>query len=378
MKSAISAGRKGPSRRTLRSERALINPALARGVLRDLVTVLERAAQERPAITRRYRIAGLPVALHVGATGGAQDMLRAIEPLASPGDTAPALLSLHVWDGRGDAIALPESPVLRRDGAPEAGLGGYSGDSLRAFYQPVAGALSLLDSASGRGHWWLRDAATAPYYERAAPFKHVLQWWIADRGGAMLHSAAVGIDGAGLLIAGPSGSGKSSSALACVDAGFSFASDDYVLIDAAHPPSAHMAYATAKVLRSSLARHVHLAPHFRNLAREDEKPMLFVHELAPNRIGSALSLGAVVLPVVAHRATTGLSPIRPAEMLRALAPSSVMLFPLAGDAAFRRMADLCRELPCWRAELADDPADVAGALRELLAKSVAYAARATG
>jgi hypothetical protein len=356
----------------------LINPTLARGVLRDLVTVLERAALERPAIARRYRIAGMPVALHVGASGGAQDMLRAIEPLASPGDTAPAVLSLHVWDGRGDAIPLPESPVLRRDGAPEAGLGGYSGDSLRAFYQPVAGALSLLDSANGTGHWWLRDTATAPYYERAAPFKHVLQWWIADRGGAMLHSAAVGVDGAGLLIAGPSGSGKSSSALACVDAGFSFASDDYVLIDAAHPPRAHMAYATAKVLRSSLARHAHLEQHFRNLARDDEKPMLFVDETAPDRIGSALSLRAVVLPVVAHRATTGLSPIRPAEMLRALAPSSVMLFPLAGDAAFRRMADLCRELPCWRAELADDPADVAGALRELLAKSAPSAARATG
>ena len=191
----------------------------------------------------------------------------------------------------------------------------------------------------------------------------------------MLHSAAVGIDGTGLLIAGPSGSGKSSSALACVDAGFSFASDDYVLIDAAHPPRAHMAYATAKVLRSSLARHRHLEPHFRNLARNEEKPMLFVHEWHPNASVPRWNCRAVVLPVVAHRATTVLSPIRPAEMLRALAPSSVMLFPLAGDAAFRRMADLCRELPCWRAELADDPGDVAAALRDLLAKSAATAAQ---
>ncbi len=347
----------------------MIDPALARGVLRDLVAVLERVAEERPAITRRYRIAGVPVALHVGAAGAAQSMLHAIEPLARPDDVAPAELSLFIWDGRGDGIELPASPVLRREDVPEAGLGGYSGASLRAFYQPNAGVLSLFDAVSGRGHWWLRDVATTPYYERAAPFKHVLQWWIAERGGALLHSAAVGVGGEGVLIAGPSGSGKSSTALACVDAGFSFASDDYVLIDAEHPPNAHLAYATAKVLRSSLPRHAHHHRHFRNLARDDEKPMLFVHDVAPDRVGHALALRAVVLPAVLHCATTRLVPISPAEMLRALAPSSVLLFPLAGGAAFRRMADLCRELPCWRAELADDPDDVATALRGLLAKS---------
>jgi hypothetical protein len=304
-------------------------------------------------------------------------MLHAIEPLACLDDPAPAALSLFVWDGRGDGIELPESPVLRREDAPEAGLGGYSGASLRAFYQPNAGVLSLFDAATGRAHWWLRDVATTPYYERAAPFKHVLQWWIAERGGALLHSAAVGVDGEGILIAGPSGSGKSSTALACVDAGFAFASDDYVLIDAAHPPSAHLAYATAKVVRESLARHGHHHRHFRNLARDDEKPMLFVHDVAPDRVGRPLALRAVVLPAVMHRATTRLVPIHPAEMLRALAPSSILLFPLAGDTAFRRMADLCRELPCWRAELADDPDDVAAALRGLLIRSRPLTAQAT-
>jgi len=366
MKSATSDGRPNPSRHPHPSDRTVTDSALARGVLRDLVAALEHAAHERPVVIRRYRIAGVPVALHVGANGSAQSILRAIEPLSSPDDTEPAQLTLHVWDGTGDGVALPESPVLRREDAPEAGLGGYAGASLRAFYQPNAGVLSLFDAQTGRGHWWLRDVASTPYYEYAAPFKHVLQWWISERGGALLHSAAVGLGGEGLLLAGPSGSGKSTTALACVDAGFAFASDDYVLIDAAHPPHAHLAYATAKVVRSSLARHAHHIDHFRNLGREDEKPMLFVHDVAPDRIGAPLALRAVILPAVAHRATTTLVPIHPAEMLRALAPSSVLLFPLAGNAAFRRMADLCRELPCWRAELADDPRDVAAALRGLL------------
>ena len=375
MKSATSDGRRPQNPASWR-DRAVINTERARDMLRDLVAALERAADSRPAIVRRYRIAGAPLALHVGANGAARDMLDAIAPLECPDDTSPPLLSLFIWDGQRDGVELPESPVLRRDDAPEAGLGGYAGDSLRAFYQPNAGVLSLLDTGRCRGHWWLRDVATTPYFERAAPFKHILQWWIADRGGALLHSAAVGIDGAGILIAGPSGSGKSSTALACVDAGFAFASDDYVLIDATHPPHAHLAYATAKVVRSSLDRHLHHRRHFRNLGRDDEKPMLFVHDVAPGRVGSPLALRAVVLPFVAHRATTQLVRIHPAEMLRALAPSSVLLFPLAGDAAFRRMADLCRELPCFRAELADDPNDVAAALRGLLVSSSSIGAMA--
>ena len=104
--------------------------------------------------------------------------------------------------------------------------------------------------------------------------------------------------------------------------------------------------------------------------------MLFVHDVAPGRVGAPLALRAVVLPFVAHRATTRLVRIRPAEMLRALAPSSVLLFPLAGNAAFRRMADLCRELPCFRAELADDPVDVATTLRGLLMTACATGAMA--
>ena len=73
-----------------------------------------------------------------------------------------------------------------------------------------------------------------------------------SRGGALLHSAAVGTLNGGVLIAGPSGSGKSTTALACQEAGLGFTSDDYVLVSAGGPPTVHMAYSTAKVVRASL------------------------------------------------------------------------------------------------------------------------------
>lgn len=54
--------------------------------------------------------------------------------------------------------------------------------------------------------------------------------WASDSGLILLHAAAVGWDGKGVLIAGRSGSGKSTFAVSCLTAGLDFVSDDYALI----------------------------------------------------------------------------------------------------------------------------------------------------
>ncbi|MEO8849196.1 MAG: hypothetical protein ABI440_11295, partial [Casimicrobiaceae bacterium] len=195
--------------------------ASARDAIRALSHRLDQAANTTPAITSHFRIAGVPVTIHTTAGSGADQLLAACEPLrtAANDSSAPAL-DLHIWNGATDDVALLDSDVLRRADSPAEGLGGFSDATSSAFYQPDSGVLSILDIALRRAHWWLADMASVPYYERAAPFKHILQWWVASRGGALLHSAAIGCrdpnDRRGLLVSGPSGSGKSSTALACL------------------------------------------------------------------------------------------------------------------------------------------------------------------
>jgi hypothetical protein len=336
--------------------------------MRDHVARLDEASQRTTRPVRRYQIGDGVVAVYAAAHPALERLLTALAPLRLPADSGPADLVLHVWDASQDPLARPVSALFARDGVPPEGLGGYSDAGMNAFFQPGAGALSVFDPVRKRAHWWLRDAAAAPYFERAAPFKHVLQWWVASRGGALLHSAAVASahGDRSVLIAGPSGSGKSSTALACVEHGLAFASDDYVIIDGGEPPRVHLAYATAKVVRGSLARFPAYAARFCNLDAAGEKPMLFMHEHTPAAMRISSRPVALVLPRIAHRATTTFTPVAGATMLRALAPSSLMLFPLAGRHAFSRMAALCQGLPCLRADLADDPKDVAAAFAALL------------
>jgi hypothetical protein len=329
-----------------------------------LAAMLDRAVARLPAAPRLYRMAGDLVAIRAGKRAAA--LLEAFTPMQASDDGDAVALEVFMFDGVSDQLALPDSAITHRRLAQTGGLGAFAASGAQAFFQPDAGVLSLFDASRHRAYCWLRDSTALPYYEFAAPLRHLLQWWMLSRGGALLHSAAVGTPNGGVLIAGPSGSGKSTTALACQEAGLGFTSDDYVLVSCSGPPTVHMAYSTAKVVRESLGTHDVYRRHFRNLERGDEKPMMFMHEVAPQRVLPSFPLRAIVVPVIAQRSSTRIVATSAAEVLRALAPSSILLFPLAGATAFQRIAALCRAVPCLRAELSGDPHDVAGAFARLL------------
>src|SRR5665213_822913 len=162
-----------------------LNDAGARVAIRTLTVALDVAAARTPIGARGYRIGRDRWTVRMTPDSGVERLLDACAPLRTR-DAGAGEPELFIWNDAVDRVALPDSAVLRRECAPEAGLGGYSDAASHAFYQPDAGVLSVLDVDRRRAHWWLRDASTAPYFERAAPFKHILQWWPAARGGPPL------------------------------------------------------------------------------------------------------------------------------------------------------------------------------------------------
>ena len=98
---------------------------------------------------------------------------------------------------------------------------------------PHARHATLLDG--DRGAFWARDAEALPRWETAAPLRTLLRWALRS-GLHLVHAAAVvGARGAALL-AGASGAGKSTTALAAAQAGLGYVGDDYCAVELGDPP----------------------------------------------------------------------------------------------------------------------------------------------
>ena len=106
-----------------------------------------------------------------------------------------------------------------------------------------------------------RKHGNLPYWETAAPFRILFHWWSQSFGGQISHAAAVGRDGKGVLLAGRGGSGKSTTAICCVDAGMEYVGDDYVLLTRTPTPTAHSLYNSAKIHTAFLRQAL---PHWQD------------------------------------------------------------------------------------------------------------------
>jgi hypothetical protein len=235
-------------------------------------------------------------------------------------------------------------------------------------YDLGSGVLSVFDATGGRAFYWVRDAEALPYYERGAPLRTLLNWWLSGAGLHCAHAAAVGTSDGALLLTGKGGSGKSTTALACLAAGMGYASDDYCAIAQEPVPAVYSLYNTGKLRdETDLARQPQFEPWIANRDRlEDEKLLMFLNEHAPERLLREAPLRAIVLPRVVEGAESSLHPIAPAGALRALAPTTMFQLPGAAQSAMAIMAGLVRAIPCYRLDAGSEIAAIPSLLSDLL------------
>src|SRR5690606_23216096 len=101
--------------------------------------------------------------------------------------------------------------------------------------------------------------AIVPRWFDRAPFRTILTWWAADQGLPLLHASAVADDSGAVAIAGASGAGKSTTALACLAAGLRIVGDDACLVRFDPEPTIYSIYARAKLEPDALAKLPSLA-----------------------------------------------------------------------------------------------------------------------
>lgn len=208
-------------------------------------------------------------------------------------------------------------------------------------------------------------------YERGKPLHYLLSLWHNDTGVFVTHGALVARDGRGVLLAGVGGSGKSTTAATCLAAGFDYLGDDCIGMER-RPDSSfvgHSVFAAPWLDRHALNR----LPAFAAGAREgtspgEDKALVNVSNFVPRgRLTASAAIVAIGLPRIVAKAETIVSRCSLGDALRALGPSSILLFaPSPGAEGLRHLRALVSSAPCFWLDLGQDVSRIPAAIDDML------------
>jgi len=315
-----------------------------------------------PAVRLPLRIARRRVLVRFDSHELADRLGRSLRHLrdADAGDLGGDL-SIDCWTSD-HGVSLAPPPDWPRDGNVHIEDG-----TISLVWAPPDGPLVVYDRS--RRHAWMRfeGLEAISTWEIAAPFRTLLHWWAADQGLQLVHAAAVGHADGGLLLVGRGGSGKSTTALACLAGSLGYVGDDYCLVEGGERPWIHGLYLSGK----GNARTAELLPDLRHAFQHaaysiDGKSVVFADEIRPASVLAGCPLQAIVVPRIEGGSTSRVEPIAAVDALRALAPSTLLQLPGGRAGGLGRLAGLVRRVPAWRLGIGDDPASAVPVLADLL------------
>lgn len=307
--------------------------------------------------------------------GAGPELVDRIAPafahLPARGERVEADLTVLLWDSRSTGVALPDlAPTRLTIGDPVTPI---LADADRSFvFHAFEGAVSYLDRPGRTAVYAVEDAGRLPPWERACPLRALLTWWFLPRGLLLLHGAAVGHADGVVLLAGPGGAGKSTTALACLAAGMGYLGDDYVLVDpspvGAATPTVWSVYGSAKLAPEHLARFPGLLTAEPPAPGDppDAKAVGWPARSRPDSVVTRAPLRAIALPLVAGGPTSTLVPVPASRALLAIAPPTMFQTPGDRPATFRLASELSQQVPSHRLELGTDVRALPALLHALL------------
>lgn len=325
------------------------------------------AAESAGLIDRRFSIAGLHVCMRFAGSVVEATLAPAFAHLATEERREPDL-TIHVSDSASSGTR-PIDLALTSDDPPGTWQVHLSPET-RWGRQVGVDGLTVL-AAEHRAAWfWAPDVTALPLFERAAPFRILWHWWLPLCSRTLVHAAAIGNDERGALLVGRGGSGKSTAALASVEAGLRYAADDYVGVSV-DPPTAHSIFGSGKIDTDGAWR----VPRIASLTgyRSDGHPfdtnktVVFLGELFAPQLASSFPISAILIPRITGTATdTRIVPGRPADALLALAPSTVLQMPSGGADSLTDLTAFVHRVPSFHLHMGDDVQAVAATISAFL------------
>ena len=320
-------------------------------------------------IERFFSIAGFPVRLRFAGSALPPYVVRALAHLSIDPVRDPAL-TICLWDSVSTHTPMPPPPWGPNDYLQAGEIREYINERFFTAFQIGVGVLSVLDFERGLGLYWIKSPQDIPYFESGAPMRVLLHPWLSRQRLIPVHAGAVGLPNGGVLLVGKGGSGKSNTALACLESRLLYASDDFCVLRTQPALTVFSLFGTGKVGAGDLQRLPFLASRISNREHlQEEKALFYLNEHFPEKLLRTFPIKAILIPRVTGKPQTALQPATPAAALASLAPSTVILAPRLAGATFQQLSGIVRQVPCYHLNVGTDPAQIPLVILDLLSQS---------
>ena len=332
---------------------------LAQAALSTHDRAFARAAERCPPRTARIRLGGIGIKIAVCGPMLAERLLAPFAHLSEPTDAAPDIV-LRAWSEAETGVPSPE----------------MAGDNCYV----TQGHHAWVDEDPDRAILWFSSADDLTRGDTARPFQRVLIPMLGRRNLTSVHAALVSAPDVspeiGLMLVGPSRTGKSTTTLAALDAGFGVVGDDCFALERRADNSlvGHSMFGTACLTEDAETRFAALpGTIFRPANASPKVKSVLVFDEGPrNPMRDALPVHAIVYPVLrSDLADSRMVPVDTAEAMRRFMPGLRFLVrfeELGRMPVFSWLTDIAEELPAYRLELSPQISQTPALLRQLAAE----------
>lgn len=287
----------------------------------------------------------------------------AVRPRHDGGETAATVFML-------DSASLGwQSPPVWGDDYSRRGFNdALAARGFKGAYHPAQAMWQVFDPARRLGVQLVGRQGGTPPWESGGPLRTFIHWVLPPET-RLCHAGTVSVDGAGIVLVGPGGSGKSGSTLAAIAAGLDTVGDDYCLVTT-EDAGAIVARPVFRILKQDPEgfRRVFAPDADHGPINWQGKWEIHASRLPRQPFVDAFAVRAIVMPRVAHRSRCEVRPIPAPLALRAFMPSNVIQLPDGEAEGVRFTAGLCRRLPTFELLLSSDRDDIAATIRGLIGR----------
>lgn len=342
----------------------------------DFATKFSESLAQFPQLVRtaEFLMAGSVVRATIVGPTLFDAFVRAFSHLQITSGSRMAELQVRLWDveatGIGDAHdVVTYDPSQTGETVPS--------EDGRYVYFGRPQLQTVLDRTNGTITGSVGSAARLTLYDMGRPLHSELLLWHHDHNLLPVHAGFVSRGGDGVLLAGPGGSGKSTTSVMCHLAGFSYLADDYVAVEWRDDGivHGHSIYNSTHIDPTHLQRFPNAITSTAvsgTLTREDKSLVMLSQAHAGDFSGEA-RIRVIGLPRVAHTPRTTVRRASKVEALLRLAPSSLFLMPYEGmgRTGFARLNELVQTIPSYWLELGEDLQEIPGVVDQLLKDAAA-------